>query len=47
MTTEIRVTRIGGPTTLVEVGGWRLLTDPTFDPPADPTGSDGDRTHGR
>ena len=24
---------IGGPTALIEVGGWRLLTDPTFDPP--------------
>jgi L-ascorbate metabolism protein UlaG (beta-lactamase superfamily) len=29
----VRVTHIGGPTTLIEVGGWRLLTDPTFDPP--------------
>jgi L-ascorbate metabolism protein UlaG (beta-lactamase superfamily) len=29
----VRVTHIGGPTVLVEVGGWRLLTDPTFDPP--------------
>ncbi|MGA5309380.1 MBL fold metallo-hydrolase [Micromonospora taraxaci] len=28
-----RITHIGGPTTLIEVGGWRLLTDPTFDPP--------------
>jgi L-ascorbate metabolism protein UlaG (beta-lactamase superfamily) len=28
-----RVTHIGGPTTLIEVDGWRLLTDPTFDPP--------------
>jgi L-ascorbate metabolism protein UlaG (beta-lactamase superfamily) len=27
------VTHIGGPTALVEVGGWRILTDPTFDPP--------------
>ena len=27
------VTHVGGPTTLLEVGGWRLLTDPTFDPP--------------
>ncbi|MBM7773380.1 L-ascorbate metabolism protein UlaG (beta-lactamase superfamily) [Actinokineospora baliensis] len=27
------VTHIGGPTTLIEVDGWRLLTDPTFDPP--------------
>ena len=31
--TEIRITHIGGPTALIEVGGWRLLTDPTFDPP--------------
>ncbi|MDX3457035.1 MBL fold metallo-hydrolase [Streptomyces sp. ME02-8801-2C] len=31
--TEARVTHIGGPTTLIEAGGWRLLTDPTFDPP--------------
>jgi L-ascorbate metabolism protein UlaG (beta-lactamase superfamily) len=29
----IRLTHIGGPTTLIEIGGWRLLTDPTFDPP--------------
>ena len=29
----IRLTHVGGPTTLIEVGGWRLLTDPTFDPP--------------
>ena len=28
----VRLTHIGGPTTLIEVGGWRLLTDPTFDP---------------
>lgn len=27
------ITHIGGPTVLIEVGGWRLLTDPTFDPP--------------
>lgn len=26
------VTHVGGPTALIEVGGWRLLTDPTFDP---------------
>jgi L-ascorbate metabolism protein UlaG (beta-lactamase superfamily) len=25
------ITHIGGPTALIEVGGWRLLTDPTFD----------------
>jgi len=30
---ELRITHIGGPTALIEVGGWRLLTDPTFDPP--------------
>ncbi|MEU2285239.1 MBL fold metallo-hydrolase [Streptomyces sp. NPDC013178] len=31
--TEVRVTHVGGPTTLIEAAGWRLLTDPTFDPP--------------
>jgi L-ascorbate metabolism protein UlaG (beta-lactamase superfamily) len=30
---RVRLTHIGGPTVLIEVGGWRLLTDPTFDPP--------------
>jgi L-ascorbate metabolism protein UlaG (beta-lactamase superfamily) len=29
----VRLTHVGGPTTLIEVAGWRLLTDPTFDPP--------------
>lgn len=29
----MRFTYIGGPTALIEIGGWRLLTDPTFDPP--------------
>jgi L-ascorbate metabolism protein UlaG (beta-lactamase superfamily) len=29
----IRLTHIGGPTLLIEAAGWRLLTDPTFDPP--------------
>lgn len=29
----VRITHVGGPTTLIEVAGWRLLTDPTFDPP--------------
>jgi L-ascorbate metabolism protein UlaG (beta-lactamase superfamily) len=33
--TSVRVTHIGGPTTLIEVGGWRLLTDPTFDKPGE------------
>ena len=27
-----RVTYVGGPTALLEWGGLRLLTDPTFDP---------------
>ncbi len=31
--TQVRITHIGGPTTLIEVDGLRLLTDPTFDPP--------------
>ena len=30
---DVRITHIGGPTTLIEVHGWRLLTDPTFDAP--------------
>jgi L-ascorbate metabolism protein UlaG (beta-lactamase superfamily) len=30
---EFSLTHIGGPTALIEIGGWRLLTDPTFDPP--------------
>jgi L-ascorbate metabolism protein UlaG (beta-lactamase superfamily) len=29
---SIRATYIGGPTALLDVGGLRLLTDPTFDP---------------
>lgn len=29
---EARLTHVGGPTALIECGGWRLLTDPTFDP---------------
>lgn len=31
--TGVRLTHVGGPTLLIEAGGWRLLTDPTFDPP--------------
>jgi L-ascorbate metabolism protein UlaG (beta-lactamase superfamily) len=31
----LRLTHVGGPTLLVEVGGWRILTDPTFDAPGD------------
>jgi L-ascorbate metabolism protein UlaG (beta-lactamase superfamily) len=30
---DVSITHIGGPTVLIEVAGWRLLTDPTFDPP--------------
>jgi len=30
---SLRVTLIGGPTALIEVDGFRLLTDPTFDAP--------------
>jgi L-ascorbate metabolism protein UlaG (beta-lactamase superfamily) len=30
--TEVVITHIGGPTALIEIDGWRLLTDPTFDP---------------
>ena len=29
----MKLTYIGGPTVLIEIGPWRLLTDPTFDPP--------------
>lgn len=29
----LKITLIGGPTALLELGGLRLLTDPTFDPP--------------
>ncbi len=32
---EVNITRIGGPTALLEVGGFRLLTDPTFDSPGE------------
>ncbi|SDR53548.1 L-ascorbate metabolism protein UlaG, beta-lactamase superfamily [Rhizobiales bacterium GAS113] len=33
MTESLRITLIGGPTALLEMGGARLLTDPTFDAP--------------
>jgi len=32
-TVHVLITHVGGPTALIEVGGWRLLTDPTFDAP--------------
>ncbi|MCL2515097.1 MAG: MBL fold metallo-hydrolase [Microbacteriaceae bacterium] len=35
MTDTVRVTLVGGPTALIEYGGLRLLTDPTFDPPGE------------
>jgi L-ascorbate metabolism protein UlaG (beta-lactamase superfamily) len=31
--TNVALTHVGGPTVLIEVGGWRILTDPTFDAP--------------
>jgi hypothetical protein len=31
----LRLTLIGGPTALLEVDGFRLVTDPTFDPPGE------------
>lgn len=33
--TAAKITLIGGPTALVEIGGFRLLTDPTFDAPGE------------
>jgi L-ascorbate metabolism protein UlaG (beta-lactamase superfamily) len=33
MSVPLTITYIGGPTALIEVGGLRLLTDPTFDAP--------------
>jgi L-ascorbate metabolism protein UlaG (beta-lactamase superfamily) len=32
VTLDLSFTHVGGPTLLIEAGGWRLLTDPTFDP---------------
>jgi L-ascorbate metabolism protein UlaG (beta-lactamase superfamily) len=31
----VRIQLVGGPTAVLEVGGLRLVTDPTFDPPGD------------
>ena len=31
----ITVQAVGGPTALLELGGLRILTDPTFDPPGE------------
>ena len=30
--TQIQITHIGGPTVLIAIDEWRILTDPTFDP---------------
>ncbi|MCX2929027.1 hypothetical protein ORI20_01980 [Mycobacterium sp. CVI_P3] len=30
---NLQLTHLGGPTTLIDVDGWRILTDPTFDTP--------------
>jgi L-ascorbate metabolism protein UlaG (beta-lactamase superfamily) len=30
---HVQLTHVGGPTVLLEAAGWRILTDPTFDPP--------------
>src|SRR5438552_78538 len=30
-----KITLIGGPTALIEIGGFRFLTDPTFDEPGE------------
>ena len=32
MSEALRITYIGGPTALLEIAGFRLLTDPGFDP---------------
>jgi L-ascorbate metabolism protein UlaG (beta-lactamase superfamily) len=37
----VRIQLVGGPTAILEVGGLRLLTDPTFDPPGDYPRPDG------
>ena len=31
----LRIRYLGGPTAVIEIGGLRLVTDPTFDPPGD------------
>ena len=33
--TNAEITLIGGSTALIEIGGFRFLTDPTFDDPGD------------
>ena len=41
MTRDLRLTFIGGPTALLEIGGKRLLTDPTFAPAGAPPSGPG------
>ena len=41
---KVRITHSGGPTVLVELGGWRILTDPTFDRPGRVSRTSGRRT---
>src|SRR5688500_12250580 len=41
MSEQIPVHVFGGPTALIEYGGLRFLTDPTFDEPGDYPGPDG------
>lgn len=38
---ETAITHIGGPTALLEFGGWTFLTDPTFDEPGEYPGAAG------
>src|SRR5476651_956130 len=41
MKTPINVIYLGGPTVIFEIGGLRIMTDPTLDPPGDfPAGPD-------
>lgn len=41
MKTPINVIYLGGPTVIFEIGGLRIMTDPTLDPPGDfPAGAD-------
>lgn len=35
MPAGLKLTLIGGPTVLIEIDGFRILTDPTFDPPGE------------
>jgi L-ascorbate metabolism protein UlaG (beta-lactamase superfamily) len=32
---KVKIHAVGGPTALIELGGLRILTDPTFDPPGE------------